>query len=67
MPSRSDFDSAASRKVACDELLSALVGHDPKLIKLWWSGTNRAFDNQTPASQDIHKVYKYLAGMLSNS
>ena len=66
MPSRNDFENTAAYKVACDSLLKALLGYSKELEEKWWNGPNRAFDGNTPASQDIRKVYKYLAGMLSN-
>jgi hypothetical protein len=45
-------------KARSDALLVAMLGQE--MAPQWWTTPNRAFEQQTPNTQSIERVYGYL-------
>ena len=51
-------------KQTCNNFLNAM-GIVNELQDRWWTTPNKAFDLQTPDTQDIKLVYNYLRGQIA--
>lgn len=56
-----------SLKEKLDQVLKAMLGSD-ELVRHWWNGPNRAFNNRTPSDMfdiDPDIVVSYILGYAS--
>ena len=58
--------SEHTAKQRCQWLITAMLGEH--WVDAWWSKSNKAFDNKSPAdmwTEDYHRVYEYLMSVAS--